>query len=304
MAQTEFDSFLQKEVSKVKGLSYPVRAGFFRRAFIRKVACAKLHPNPNDEFCFPEIGPNYEIMSRYMTDYRRLMNNSADMQFMDSSVKEPLEVERIHPDGYMILNGHHRWGAACRVGIARLPVRIVDLTQESDLQEMLAASTSTRRVTLDLDEVVFRPETDPCLEPRLRFPLNRIYRERLRLGIPALFHMLNSNNYDIWIYTSGYYSMDYLRYYLKHYHVHVAGIVTGLGRKAPSGTDMHKALEKLMNAKYKTTIHIDNVAVVRTVSSSMSFDEYPLSGGNENWSLDVMRIFDEMKKDERAETNP
>ncbi len=257
-----------------------------------------------NEFCFPDIGPNYEIISRYVNDYRRIMNNETDDLFLDSSVKEPLEVERIHPDGYMILNGHHRWGAACRIGIAKLPVRIVDLTQESDLHKMLASSASTRRVSFDLDEVVFRPENDPFLEPPLRFPLNRIYKERLRLGIPALFHMLNSSNYDIWIYTAGYYSMDYLRYYLKHYRVHVTGIVTGMGRKAPAGTDTRKTMETLINAKYATTIHVDSGAVVRTVPSAMSFDEYRLSGDNENWSREVMEIFEKMRENERTETNP
>ena len=41
-------------------------------AFVRSVSCSKLHPNPNDEFCDPEIGPNYSIISCYEGDYRRI----------------------------------------------------------------------------------------------------------------------------------------------------------------------------------------------------------------------------------------
>ena len=317
MAITDFSAFLAEEISKVKGIAYPVKAGFLRRVFIRRAACSKLHPNPNDEFCSREIGPNYEIMSRYMSEYRRVLTGSLDPVFINtaarrsceadwggsdeknsegSSLGERILVERIHPDGYMILNGHHRWGAACRIGLDTLPIRIVDLTQESDFRKMLASSASERRVSLDLDEVIFRPADDPYLEKPLRFPLNRIYRERLRLGIPALFHMLNSDNYDIWVYTAGYYSLDYLRYCFKHYSIRVTGIVTGMARKAPSGTDTRKEMEALLNSKYKTAVHIDNDTVIRTDPASASFDEYRLSGDGSAWSREVMKIFEDWKK--------
>ena len=301
MVKTEFSSFLEQEVNKVKGVAYPVRAGFLRRVFIRKAACRKLHPNPNDEFCFPEIGPNESIMAGYMSDYRALIDNKTDLQFMRSAIKEPIFVEKIYPDGYMILNGHHRWGAACRVGIKTLRIKIIDLTQESNLKKMLESSSSTRRVTLDLDEVIFRPEGDPFLEKPLRFPLNRMYKERLRLGIPALFSMLNRQGYDIWVYTSSYYSLDYLRYYFKHYHVRVTGIITGAERKAPFWTDTRKALETLLKARYKTTLHVDNRAVIRTIPDAGSFDEYCLSGDSETWSREVMDVFEKMKKNELSE---
>lgn len=62
-AKSQFELFLDDEVGKMKGISYPVRAGLLRRLFIKNMDCRKMHPNPNDEFCFPDIGPNYEIIS-------------------------------------------------------------------------------------------------------------------------------------------------------------------------------------------------------------------------------------------------
>ena len=53
MAKTVFQVFLDQEVNKVKGVYYPVKAGFPRRLLIKRVSCKKLHPNPEDEFCFP-----------------------------------------------------------------------------------------------------------------------------------------------------------------------------------------------------------------------------------------------------------
>ena len=53
------------------------------------------------------------------------------------------------------------------------------------------------RVSFDLDEVLFvSPETHKT-EPELRFPYNRIYKERLRLGAPELINRLQELGYDV-----------------------------------------------------------------------------------------------------------
>lgn len=298
MDQKQFEAFLAEEVRKVKGVYYPIKAGFLRRVFVKNVACSKLHPNPNDEFCFPEIGPNYGIISRYVAAYSAVDLAPKKPRYQEEdSASEPLVVERTSPDGYMILNGHHRWGAALRIGLKRIPVQIVDLTQKSDIQKMLNATGFNRRVTLDLDEVVFGREGDTSLEKQLPFPLRKHFKERLRLGIPALFNMLNRHGYDIWIYTARYYSLEYLQHYFKHYRVHVTGIVTGAERKGPAGSDTRKELEKLCNSKYKSTVHIDNEAVVRSFKGSQDFEEFRLNASPEAWSRNVMDAFEKMEKE-------
>lgn len=73
---------------------------------------------------------------------------------------EPLTIEKLYPHGYLLLNGHHRWAAAMRVGLRRVPVEIVNLAQESDIKKILENSKHNKRVTLDLDEVVFKSNDD------------------------------------------------------------------------------------------------------------------------------------------------
>ena len=296
--KTKLQAFLEAEVNKTKGMYYPVKAGLFRRYFVKKLPCGKLHPNPNDEFCFPDIGPNYEIISKYAKEYLIIKDSGANAEFYKSEAREPILVERISPDGYMILNGHHRWAAALQIGLKRLPVQIVDLTQETDIQKMLRATGFHKRVTLDLDEVVFRPDSDSCLEKGLPFPANRIFKERIRLGIPALFHTLKSKGYDIWIYTAQYYSLDYLKRYFWHYRVRVTGIVTGTARKGPAGTDTMKEMEKLLETKYKSTVHIDNDMVLRTFRGERNFEDYPLEAPASGWSREVVEIIEGMKPHE------
>ncbi len=172
----------------------------------------------------------------------------------------------------------------------KLRIKIVDLTQEEDIRKMLGSARSDKRISLDLDEVVFGKEGDGYLEKALPFPLNRIYKERVRLGIPALFNALKDAGYDIWIYTARYYSADYLKFCLRHYHAPVTGIVTGTARKGPPGSDTMKELEKRMNAKYDKTVHIDNESVIVTTHGSRDFEEYRLSGSAASWSREALDI--------------
>ena len=63
---------------------------------------------------------------------------------------------------------------------------------------MMDQSTANKmRVSFDLDEVLFvSPETHKT-EPALIFPLNLIFKERLRLGTPELVKKLQAMGYDI-----------------------------------------------------------------------------------------------------------
>lgn len=287
-SKTKFQAELEKEVGKVKAFYYPVRAGLLRRLFVTSASLSRLHPNPNDEFCQPDVGPNHEIISEYLSEYIRFGKNVNTPVSFKGGITEPLIVEKARPDGYFILNGHHRWAAARRAGMKRLPVRVVDPTRTADIRKMLEKSTSDRRVTLDLDETVFRPANDPFLEKPLPHIFRNIYKERLRLGIPALFHFLKNQDYDIWVYSAKYYSLDYIRAFFIHYRVPVTGIVTGTAKKGPK--DNAREIEALLENRYESTLHIDDKTVLCTHRGSKEFEEFPLSDPGAGWSAGIMDV--------------
>ena len=101
-------------------------------------------------------------------------------------------------------------------------------------------------------------------EKALAFPFRNLYPERLRRGIPALFHFLTEQGYDIWVYSSNYYSMEYISALFRKYHVHVAGIVTGAGRKSIIKETELKELRGHISQKYRVTLHIDRSLVLKT----------------------------------------
>ena len=117
-------------------------------------------PNPEDEFTFPDIGPNMGIISSYVSQF--VDNMKRGLPLMD----EPLYVQKIRPSGYMLLNGHHRWAAALRLSIKKVPVSIVNGVYEADIKKILESSTHEKRATLDLDEIIFADPAETEVERR------------------------------------------------------------------------------------------------------------------------------------------
>ncbi len=278
---------IAEEVKQVKGVYVPVKSSLLRCLLVRHTNCSNLHPNPDDEFAKSDIGPNYQIVSKYEKQFRD------DLKRTGVYLDDPLIVERIYPSGYLILNGHHRWAAALRMGYKRIPIRIVNLPQEQDIEKMIRNSTHDVRVTLDLDEVVFSASDEDVLEQELGFPFNHMFKKRLRRGIPALFRFFEKNGYDIWVYSSELYSLTLVQLFFRKHHVHVDGIVTGTMRKN-SNVEAQVRLRKLLSNKYTYTYHVDSASVIKTHSQSGDFEERELSGSNEEWSADVMEALKEL----------
>ena len=306
MADTHksFQDFLKEETDRVKGVYYPVGSGILRRLLVRSAPPSKLHPNPEDDFCLPGIGPNYGIIAHYEREYRQgntdpLSHDSAG----NDGILQPIVVQKARPNGYLILNGHHRWAAGIRSGVGRLSVRVVSLTQEKDIRRMLRHSRSDRRAALDLDEVVFCAEDGSAAEKPMPFPLSRIRKESVRLGVPALMHYLNSNDYDIWVYTSKYYSMEYIRAFLRRWNVRLTGIVTGTARRDARFGDALRDLKEEMNTRYQSTVHIDSRLILRTFGGSRECEEYPLGGGPAVWAREVMETLDRIDQ-RKSKTKP
>jgi hypothetical protein len=231
------------------------------------------------------------IISSYVSQF--VDNMKKGLPLMD----EPLYIQKIRPSGYMLLNGHHRWAAALRLSIRRVPVSIVNGVYESDIKRILELSIHEKRATLDLDEVVFALPGETEVEKRRGLPLYGIQKKYLRLGIPALLNNLRLRGYDIWVYSANYYSVDDLRKYFKRYAVGVDGIITGMKKKV-SQTD-RKKMDELFANKYKKTLHIDTGMIVETSAGGGDFREAEINCEPKTWSAAVMSSLDGFESDEK-----
>ncbi len=288
---SELMKFVASDIQKYEGIRMPVKAGILEKALVRRAPMDRLHPNPNDEFCNPEIGPNYSIISSYQQKIRKAQEHDKPL------FEEPLMVEKMSPDGYLILNGHHRWAAARNMRLKTVPIAIINPTLEIDIKKMLENSVHDKRVSFDLDEVVFYfGDNESRAEKPLGFPFNRIYKERLRLGVPALFLQLTKNGYDIWVYSSEYYSLDYIQRLFRHYHVTVNGVVTCIRMRRKQSLNKSKSIEKMVSNKYSTTITVDNESVLLTRRQTKEFEQFDLTDTTKEWSTQVMNVFETLGK--------
>jgi hypothetical protein len=286
-SNTQFEAYIADEISRHDGVAIPIKSGLLHRPLKRRCSCLSLHPNPDDEFSHPSVGPSYRIIS----DYEKKFLNSERVYQNYFMGEEPIVVERIHPDGYMILNGHHRWAAALRLGYPKIPVQVVNVVHNQEIKEIVKHSEHNKRVTLDLDEVVFYNGTQGQAEKPLPFPLNKIYPDRLRLGIPALFRMLEKNGFDIWVYSVNYYSTDYIKSLLRKYHLTATGIVTGTSKR--TNPEDKKLMEALYVDNYLYTLHLDNAEVSMFDNVANEFRVYPIKD-KDHWSRDVINIIKEL----------
>ena len=282
-SRTELLNFVAEEVNKYKGIYYPVRASIPEQMFVRRISVDKLHPNPDDEFCRPEVGPAMDILSAYEKEFREKIARGID------ALNEPLIVQKIHPDGYMILNGHHRWAALRSSGIKKAPVTVVNLTMETDIQKALGDSERTKRVAFDLDEVVFSSESGFFEDKPKKFG-NRHFKEQIRLGVPALFRFFNLQGYDVWVFSSEYYSIDYVHELFKRYSVEVDGIITGRKRKIADAEGKRAEIKKLFEKKYEETVTVNADSVVRILKNTGDFEETEIGDTGGAWSNRVIDI--------------
>ncbi|MCR4831374.1 MAG: HAD family hydrolase [Pseudobutyrivibrio sp.] len=129
-----------------------------------------------------------------------------------------------------------------------------------------------------------RPEKEPA------FPFNKMYKDRLRLGIPALFRFLEINGFDIWVYSSNYYSIDYIKSLFKKYHTNVTVIVTGTEKK-----NNKAILPQKLHSKYRISLHIDDETIVFSLGRQYGYNTYQLDAQDDDWKEKILARAQQIK---------
>lgn len=157
-------------------------------------------------------------------------------------------------------------------------------------------SLQKMRISFDLDEVLFvSPETHKT-EPPLRFPLDRVYRERLRLGTPDLINELQKLGYEVWVYTSSFRTESYIRHLFMFYGVRFDGIVNATRHlKEVQGNRSYKLPQKMPN-RYKISLHVDDETVICTSGMQYGFRTYQLDAQDDDWKEKIIQRAEEIKR--------
>lgn len=126
----KFTRMIMEEAGKYKGRREVARAGILEIITKRYLPPDQLHPNPEDEFCDPDVVPNERILENYMEIAQQKLMVGEDC------FDEPIMVAKMKAGEYMIINGHHRWAAAIKTELKRVRVVITNPGTE-DLVKLL-----------------------------------------------------------------------------------------------------------------------------------------------------------------------
>ncbi len=282
----DYEKYVLEDVKVFPIKNKPVKAGIIERLFVSELPPKQLHCNPADEFSIPEVGPNFEIVSDYTS--KMGYNSSVGLPL----INEPIIIEKMQPEDFMIVNGHHRWLASMRIGVPKIQVNIVNLTHSEDILRALSKTNNTLSVAFDLDEVLLVGENGFTPEEPKKFFGRRQIKERLRKGAAEVLNAFRENGFDVWVYTSGYLSEKYLNAMFKLYGVEVTGIINGTGRKMDASA---KETKERLEGKYTGRLHVDNESAMFVKTGSMDFDSFEFTKGADGWEQDVLDVLNKIK---------
>ena len=152
------------------------------------------------------------------------------------------------------------------------------------------------RVSFDLDEVLFVSPNTHKTEQKLLFPLNMIFKERLRLGTPSLIKELQELGYEVWVYTSSFRSERYIRTLFLFYGVKFDGIVNGTRHLKEVLRDSTQILPQKVPSRYRIALHVDDETVICSYGREFGFEAFQLDGPDDEWKEKVIARAEEVKK--------
>ena len=114
------------------------------------------------------------------------------------------------------------------------------------------------KISFDLDEVLFVNPARYETEAPLRFPLNRLFPERLRKGTVALIHELQRQGFEVWVYTSSFRTVTYIRALFRNYGIRFDNIVNGARHDAEIQANHAQPMPTKMPGFYRISLHIDD----------------------------------------------
>ena len=163
------------------------------------------------------------------------------------------------------------------------------------------SNNNKMRVSFDLDEVLFVSPMTHKTEPELRFPYNKIYKERLRLGTPDVIRSLQELGYEVWVYTSSFRSEKYIVHLFKHYGVKFDGIVNGTRHLREVQRDNKTTLPQKLPNKYRISLHIDDEEIVCKLARQYGYNVYQLDAQDDDWKEKIIAHAAAIRKREYGE---
>ena len=160
------------------------------------------------------------------------------------------------------------------------------------------------RISFDLDEVLFVDPNTFEIEDPPRFPLDRIYRERLRKGTVRLIHTLQEEEFEAWVYTSSFRSEKYIRSLFRCYGIRFDGIINAQRHLREVQKGHGHLLPQKVPGYYHIDLHVDDEDVIHQYGKQYGFKTCKVCEPDPDWVekvLDQARRVRELTESDRAD---
>ena len=160
------------------------------------------------------------------------------------------------------------------------------------------------RISFDLDEVLFVDPNAFEIEDTPRFPLDRIYRERLRKGTVRLIHTLQEEEFEAWVYTSSFRSEKYIRSLFRCYGIRFDGIINAQRHLREVQKGHGHLLPQKVPGYYHIDLHVDDEDVIHQYGKQYGFKTCKVCEPDPDWVekvLDQARRVRDLTESDRAD---
>lgn len=159
------------------------------------------------------------------------------------------------------------------------------------------------KVSFDLDDTLFVSPENFKTEEELKFPFNKIYRERLRLGTKDLMNWIREQGIELWVYTTFFRSERYIRGLFRRYGIKLDAVVNGERHAREVQANKREAMPSKYPGKYRIDLHIDDDISVVQNGRIYGFKVFLIGSQDDRW---IEKIKQEIKIliEKTSETTP
>ena len=152
------------------------------------------------------------------------------------------------------------------------------------------------RVSFDLDDTIFVPPGQFKTERALPFPLNRIYKERLRYGTIALFQSIQAQGIELWIYTTSFRSERHIRHHFRCYGLKIDGVVNGYRHAEQVQSNKREIMPSKYPSQYRIDLHVDDDISVAQNGIAHGFKVFIVGQQDDEWNQKILEAIEAIQK--------
>lgn len=155
---------------------------------------------------------------------------------------------------------------------------------------------SALTVSFDLDDTLFVDPEKYDTEKKLPFPLDKIFKERLRAGTVELLSKIRENDIELWIYTTSFRTPRYITALFRCYGIKIDEVVNGDRHYREVQSGRAEAMPSKYPSKYRIDLHIDDDISVLQNGKTYGFKVAIINDESPDWVNDIWAEIEKIKR--------